>query len=108
MGMSTRGSQMTALGKLWTPVGCIRNTDEGKDCNNCCELFAQSTDNLDKSCFSFPSVRAKDTKSVDILVCQADISKRTMEKLATAVNQDVSCILVFVKPPGLISHHVRL
>lgn len=36
-------------------------------------------------------------------VCQADISKRTMEKLATAVNQDFWCILVLVKPPGLIS-----
>lgn len=38
-------------------------------------------------------------------VCQADVP-RTMEKLATAVKQDFWCILVFVKPPGVISQDV--
>lgn len=32
-----------------------RNTHKDKDRNNCCELLAQSTDSLDKSCFSFLS-----------------------------------------------------
>lgn len=40
---------------------------------------------------------------MDLPVCQADISKRTMEKLATTLYQDFWCILVLVKPPGLIS-----
>lgn len=49
---------MTALGRLQTPEGCIRNTDEDKDCNACYELFALTTDNLYKSpCLSFPLVR---------------------------------------------------
>lgn len=43
---------------------------------------------------------------MDMPVCQANISKRTMEKLATAVDQDFWCILVLVKPPGVISQDV--
>lgn len=39
-------------------------------------------------------------------VCQVGISERTMEKLATAANQDFWCTLVLVKPPGLISQDV--
>lgn len=62
---------MTALGRLWTPEGCIGNTDEDTDCNTCCELFAQATGNLYKSsCLSFPSVR-RGKAQLNMWMCQS-------------------------------------
>lgn len=46
------------------------------------------------------------TKYVDVPVFHDGISKRKMEKVATAANRDFRCTLVLVKSPGLICQDV--